>query len=137
MFPRSENIKHLAYHDNLTGLLNRNWLHKNINKVNTKYVYFIDINDMKKANKRGHVFGDRHIVNIVNSIPVDKTEPFIRYGGDEFVLLSNIDDKIETNELYSVGKFEFNGDLSESINFADELMIENKRLHKLKNEDKS
>ena len=54
-------LKYLAYHDSLTGLLNRNWLYKNIDQINTKYVYFIDINDLHKVNENGHTFGDEYI----------------------------------------------------------------------------
>lgn len=61
-------LKYLAYHDSLTNLLNRNWLKKNIEKINYKYVYFIDINNLHNINKNGHSFGDEYIKMITYSI---------------------------------------------------------------------
>ena len=61
-------LKYLAYHDVLTGLLNRNWLWRNLNTIMHKYVYFIDINNLKEINKRGHTEGDKHIKNVISKI---------------------------------------------------------------------
>ena len=63
-------LKHLAYYDMLTGLLNRNWFYKNMNKLKYKYVYFIDINDLHKINKHGHAVGDEHIKKIILEIKI-------------------------------------------------------------------
>ena len=49
IFTEYKEIKYLAYHDSLTGLLNRNWLYKNIDFIDHKYVYFIDINGDRKS----------------------------------------------------------------------------------------
>lgn len=123
IFKEYKELKYLAYHDALTGLLNRNWLYKNIDKITGKYVYFIDINDLHKVNEQGHTFGDKHIIRVVESIK--HRGVLIRYAGDEFILISDFENEVETNELYSVGVCEI-GDLSESINIADSKMLESK-----------
>ena len=122
-------IKYLAYHDSLTGLLNRNWLYENINFIKTKYVYFIDINDLHIINKNGHTFGDEYIKKIISSIKHNGT--LVRYAGDEFILFSNYINEINTNEFYSVGCSFVSKTIEESIKESDSKMIENKK--KVKN----
>jgi len=73
-------LKYLAYHDSLTGLLNRNWLYKNIDQIKAKYVYFIDINDLHKVNEKGHTFGDEYIKKVIATIKHNGT--LLRYAGD-------------------------------------------------------
>ena len=123
-------LKYLAYHDSLTGLLNRNWLYKNISTINHKYIYFIDINDLREVNKRGHTCGDEHIKNIISKIPQFKCDYLIRYAGDEFILFSNYENLIKTNDLYTVGESKNNGNLINSIMDADMKMIESKNIFK-------
>lgn len=125
-------LKYLAYHDPLTGLLNRNWLYKNAEKITAKYVYFIDINNLHKVNERGHTFGDEHIKNIVNSISVLREDRFIRYAGDEFIIFSNRPSAIETNALYAVGCVLIGDDIEASISEADTEMLRNKKTYKTK-----
>lgn len=126
-------LRHLAYHDSLTGLLNRNWLYKNIANIKCKYVYFIDINDLHEVNKVGHTFGDKHIVKCVEAIKKDKSDYLIRYAGDEFVLITN-NTELKTNELFSVGKCEIKECLNEAINLADAEMLKSKSLWKSERE---
>lgn len=139
MFSRIRNIikeykkiKYLAYHDSLTGLLNRNWLYENINDINYIYVYFIDINNLHEINKQGHTIGDEYIKNIVSGL-VNKGL-LVRYAGDEFILFSNFENIIQNNNLYSVGyskvyKEVFNNVLM-AINEADINMLKNKTKNK-------
>jgi len=126
-------IKYLAYHDALTGLLNRNWLYKNMNDILLDYVYFIDINDLRKINEQGHTYGDKHINEIVNSINTIDNEILIRLAGDEFILFSNRNDAIKTNKLISVGCCKIDDlDLRTAINLADTDMIKSKERLKTK-----
>jgi len=120
-------LEYLAYHDSLTNLLNRNWLYKNIDNIKQSYVYFIDINDLHSINKKGHMFGDDHIIFVVKSIKIDKDEILIRYAGDEFILFTNKKNKLHCNKLYSVGVSVINGSIKNAINNADENMIINKK----------
>lgn len=123
-------LKWLAYHDSLTKLLNRNWLYKNINKLKFEYIYFIDINNLKEVNKQGHTFGDNYIKKFVKSVNCDKSDIFIRYAGDEFIILSNTKNKFKTNKVYSVGVSKIINDLKTSINLADTDMLKSKLLWK-------
>jgi GGDEF domain-containing protein len=127
--------KYLAYHDPLTGVLNRNWLNAQKMSIKNPYVYFIDINDLTEVNKFGHTVGDMHIINVVKHIPQVDGDYLVRYAGDEFILFSNYENLISTNKLYSVGMSTNRGDLPNSIMEADIKMIESKKAFKnIKNE---
>lgn len=142
MFPRIKkffteykNIKYLAYHDSLTGLLNRNWLYKNIDNIDRIYVYFIDINDLKEKNKNGHTHGDEHIKYVVNVIKKNLKEfdIFIRYAGDEFIVFSNNFHAVKASNLYTIGKTSLlDKDIREAIKDADKNMIIEKNERKFK-----
>ncbi|MDD1444073.1 GGDEF domain-containing protein [Dolichospermum sp. ST_sed3] len=126
-------LKYLAYHDSLTGLLNRNWLNKNINNISYSYVYFIDINDLYKINKNGHEAGDEYIktiVGIIRKTCIGKSDIFIRYAGDEFILFSHRNNALETNELFSVGISSIKTDVLSAINEADKDMLKSKQKFK-------
>lgn len=123
-FIEYQELKFLAYHDSLTGLLNRNWLYKNSHKIKTKYVYFIDINNLHEINKNGHSFGDKYIKDTISSISARGT--LIRYAGDEFLLFSDFKNEIETNKLFAVGFSEIKNDIFDSINEADLEMLKSK-----------
>ena len=123
-------LKYLAYYDSLTGLLNRNWLYKNIDQIKTKYVYFIDINDLHKVNGNGHTFGDEYIKKAIATIKHNGT--LLRYAGDEFILFSDYENEVETNNYFSVGISKVNGCLIKAINFADTEMLKSKLLWKSK-----
>lgn len=132
IFTEYKELKFLAYHDSLTGLLNRNWLYKNINSISCKYVFFIDINNLTKINKAGHTEGDKHIKNCVKKMTKDGI--LVRYAGDEFILFSNNKNAIISNQLFCVGKSIIKDDnLLRAINKADFNMIKNKKNEKFTN----
>ena len=122
-------LKYLAYHDSLTGLLNRNWLYKNIDKIKAKYVYFIDINDLHKVNENGHTLGDEYIKKAISTIKHKGT--LVRYAGDEFILFSNYENEVNTNAYYSVGCSIVSKSIEDSIKDSDSKMIASKKLYKL------
>ena len=122
-------LKYLAYHDTLTGLLNRNWLYKNINEIKAKYVYFIDINDLHKVNENGHTFGDKYIKEAIATIKHKGT--LVRYAGDEFILFSDFENEVETNKYFSVGCSIVSKSIEDSIKDSDSKMIASKKLYKL------
>ena len=122
-------LKYLAYHDSLTGLLNRNWLYKNIDQINTKYVYFIDINNLHKVNENGHTFGDEYIKEAIATIKHKGT--LVRYAGDEFLLFSNYENEVKTNTYYSVGCSIVSKSIEDLIKDSDFKMIASKKLYKL------
>lgn len=87
----------LAYTDMLTGCQNRHLLDKRLEEYAAYGVSitlaFIDVNGLKKVNDQyGHMEGDRYLVNItrmlseaIDGLNID----LFRYGGDEFVMMSN------------------------------------------------
>lgn len=124
-----QELKYLAYHDSLTGLLNRNWIYKNIDKIKTKYVYFIDINDLHIVNENGHTFGDEYIKEAIATIKHKGT--LVRYAGDEFILFSDFENEVETNKYFSVGCSVVSKSIEDSIKDSDSKMIASKKLYKL------
>ncbi|WMS87530.1 GGDEF domain-containing protein [Pleionea litopenaei] len=89
----------LAYHDSLTGLINRRRLFDLfdtlkllvIRRKEKLTVIFIDLNDFKMINDNfGHDAGDHSLVKIARRIKsvVRDTDVVSRVGGDEFVILA-------------------------------------------------
>jgi len=126
VFTEYREIKYLAYHDALTGLLNRNWLYKNVDSINYKYVFFIDINNLTGINKDGHTEGDKHIKHCVKHMKCINSI-LLRYAGDEFIMFSNDKDAIWTCKLYCVGRSTIDDSIMDAINRADIEMIKIKR----------
>ncbi len=97
---KNERIKHLAYHDYLTGLPNRMQLKERLNSELAcasktglyMALFFIDLDGFKKVNDDyGHGFGDTVLSmasNRLNNIKRN-TDFLARVGGDEFVLIIN------------------------------------------------
>lgn len=130
-------IKYLAYHDSLTGLLNRNWLFKNIDNIEKKYVFFIDINNLTEINKQGHTFGDEHIILCVKKMKMSLHNTFdylVRYAGDEFICFTNKPNALKTNKYYCVGKAKNTKNIKHVINIADNRMLKEKK--RIKNLEK-
>lgn len=91
-------MEHLARHDALTGLYNRNAFHERFKQSqelarrhNTQMgVLFIDIDNFKTINDRlGHDSGDKLLLELARKLKlsVRTTDTVCRYGGDEFVVL--------------------------------------------------
>jgi diguanylate cyclase (GGDEF)-like protein len=148
----------LLYQDSLTGLKNRHYFDKIISEIKTKEklcFIIIDLNELKAINDAyGHLVGDELIKLASLKIKeIFKDFEHIRFGGDEFLLISEnkteeslkklIDDsltvarhaKIEfediTLEGFSFGiGYAIRKSLDESINSvfkrADEAMYQNK-----------
>ncbi|WML49522.1 EAL domain-containing protein [Neobacillus sp. PS3-34] len=98
-----EMIRHLAYHDYLTGLPNRNMLDSRLSKEldqaadknNHIAILFIDLDRFKEINDTlGHSVGDLLLVEVAERLKTAVFEKDIvfRQGGDEFiVILDNAD----------------------------------------------
>lgn len=94
----------LAYTDMLTGCSNRQLLDKRIVEY-TRYgrditLAFVDLNGLKKVNDQyGHIEGDTYLKTVSNTL-VELTKSrnidLYRYGGDEFILMS---DTLKEQEL--------------------------------------
>lgn len=125
-------IKYLAYHDALTGLYNRHYLLR-LNTADYRYVYFIDINNLKSYNREDHFAGDLHILRCAKDISdnyLDKGDCLIRYGGDEFILLSKRPKAMAQSNLYSVGESRILRNFTHSLVKADREMLKNKERSK-------
>ena len=95
---REAEMRHRAYHDELTGLPNRTHM---IEKGELALIFhaqnerkcaliFIDLDGFKAVNdNEGHDAGDELLIAVAQRIQraVRKTDMVARYGGDEFVIL--------------------------------------------------
>ncbi len=94
-----EMISNLAYHDPLTGLLNRisllktiqNHLDQPIHKICEGVLFYLDIDGFKMVNNTyGHDIGDLLIVQIASRIKEQRpTDDIARFGGADFILLTS------------------------------------------------
>ena len=87
--------------DKLTGLFNQRYLdnyssffaeNSNQQKLEEIFLIFIDIDDFKKVNdNNGHAIGDIVLQNVANIIKssIRTADIAIRYGGDEFLIITN------------------------------------------------
>ena len=89
---------HLAGHDPLTGLPNRNLMRDRLEQELTRAkrndtkiaIMFIDLNDFKQVNDRfGHKAGDQVLQSVTARMKecVRASDTLARFGGDEFVII--------------------------------------------------
>ena len=104
----NKTIDQLEYnnrHDGLTGLRNRKALEEDVLKITRSHVtaYMIDVNYFKEINDTyGHAAGDEVLVQTARWLKtVFSEDRCYRYGGDEFLILSDDDDS------YSEDTFRF------------------------------
>ena len=109
----AERIRHLAHHDDLTGLPNRllfNYeLHKALSRTQragtTAAVLFLDLDRFKIINDTlGHDAGDTVLRQIANHLRacVRGTDTLARVGGDEFTLL--VEQPHEAQDLNAIAQ---------------------------------
>lgn len=97
-----EEYKNKAYHDSLTQAYNREFFHQEIVPKLSKLeninlgVILLDIDHFKSINDTyGHDVGDlvlKHLVNTI-SFRLRKEDYLIRWGGEEFLIISHIENK--------------------------------------------
>jgi diguanylate cyclase (GGDEF)-like protein/PAS domain S-box-containing protein len=88
-------LRHLAMHDPLTGLANRNLLHERLEVAIRESsrpvaVLFIDIDDFKSLNDTlGHGYGDNALCEVARRLSANLRDGDLaaRLGGDEFAVL--------------------------------------------------
>jgi diguanylate cyclase (GGDEF)-like protein len=99
-FADLEMFKKHAYYDSLTGIANRllidEWLEKKLKVFKDKKegfsIIFFDIDHFKSVNDNyGHKIGDEVLVELAELIQIQLTnrELFGRWGGEEFIIISN------------------------------------------------
>lgn len=96
---KEEHLKFLAYHDQLTGVMNRGLFEKKVMKIisesgpdKTFCIVFLDVDNFKEINDSfGHSFGDKLLCAVVSRVKENlRTQDLVcRTGGDEFVLMIN------------------------------------------------
>lgn len=112
-------VKYLSEHDDLTNVFNRRaglaLLNENLSGAESRKSKFslcyIDINGLKDVNDSlGHVSGDELILTIVESIKniIRHNDFIIRMGGDEFLIIFNDSNMVETEGVWSRITDEFN-----------------------------
>ncbi len=93
-----EKMKHMATHDELTGLANRVLLKQQMSKAISMHqrqhlklaVLFVDLDGFKKVNDSyGHESGDNVLIQVAKRIEgcVRNSDTVARFGGDEFVVM--------------------------------------------------
>ena len=89
--------------DNLTGIYNRNYLNEYVDNLykrrkGTISVFVIDIDKFKSINDTfGHDKGDEVLIKVALVLndaceKIDKKLKLARYGGDEFIIVGDVDD---------------------------------------------
>ena len=106
---RLNELQHLAYHDSLTGLPNRQLFIEQLNKMvlnNQDYtVLFIDLDRFKQINDTyGHDAGDKVLIECAKRICecLPSEAMLARLGGDEFVVL--LDSKLNHQDAMLLDK---------------------------------
>lgn len=95
---RDAQLRDLANHDSLTGLLNRRRFNEELKKEimdilrtdRTSALFFIDLDQFKYINDAcGHPAGDRLICKVADELQrsIGRDDLIARFGGDEFVIL--------------------------------------------------
>lgn len=150
------NLWKLAYTDMLTGCHNRQLLNKRLEEYagygSPVTLAFIDINGLKTANDQyGHMEGDRYLIDVTRILTENTAGQNIdlfRYGGDEFVMMSNTLDSSQITDLLTRANqqlFKIPAPYTRSISFgvvcgncsdyqklideADEMMYQHKLKH--------
>lgn len=89
-------LKNKAYHDPLTGALNRQYFYdyydENRQNITSLGIIMVDLDYFKKINDTyGHGIGDDVLKQVAESIQnsIRNDDTLIRWGGEEFILLIN------------------------------------------------
>lgn len=101
IFQQNERIKYLSFHDELTGLYNRNYFENEVKKISDGRldpigVFVMDVDGMKLINDSlGHQAGDKALKEMSRLLrkTFRKSDIVCRIGGDEFsVIIPRVND---------------------------------------------
>ena len=104
IFEKSKKDEYMAYHDNLTGIYNRQYFNESISRTihdlytskSSASLLMLDLDFFKKVNDTyGHQVGDDVLITFTKTISknIRNNDIFARWGGEEFVLLLNYTDE--------------------------------------------
>ena len=105
----NDKLRYFALMDNLTGLYNRQGLQSNLDKKfeetdRLTAILYIDLDNFKYYNDNfGHEIGDLILVSFANTIKkICGDNGFaVRYGGDEFLIIMNLEHREDVIEIAS------------------------------------
>jgi len=85
-------LENLSYHDQLTNAYNRLSLQEMLKKANGMFYFGIfDLDNFKQINDTfGHDFGDECLKTVADLLRQYYGEKVFRFGGDEFVVISDL-----------------------------------------------
>lgn len=147
----------LIFTDGLTGIYNRKMINNYAESFSNKeehYVMMVDVNKFKEINDSyGHLEGDKaliYVASVIRRISEEKHFFFGRYGGDEFIIITNdaneddvkefikkvndsldeADEKLGFPISASIGYHKINNSLTlhEALAKADKLLYEEKEI---------
>lgn len=151
-----EYFKRESRFDSLTKIRNRKCLYEDAQKYMDRKIefslIFMDLDNFKEINDYyGHIVGDCYLLNFANEVTrVTKGNEFYRISGDEFVLLSLKEKRLDLLDIlnhlhipncnsdieflgvsYGVADYPFDGNnLGKLLSCADNRMYEEKRYRK-------
>jgi diguanylate cyclase (GGDEF)-like protein len=90
-------LKDNYHHDPLTKVFSRASFEEIKKSYKYKSLIYIDINKLKQVNDTyGHSFGDKYLIKFAQNLTkVFKDDKVYRIGGDEFVVISQLDNRLE------------------------------------------
>lgn len=95
----TDELRKIVYIDNLTHAYNRKWFDDTIldkdgvSMIKQGVLVVVDLNKFKHINDTyGHTIGDKVLIHIAHKLRTTGGD-VIRYGGDEFIVLFNTDEK--------------------------------------------
>jgi diguanylate cyclase (GGDEF)-like protein len=126
---KEEKILYLNYHDSLTGLYNRAFFEKEIERLDTESqlplsVITGDINGLKLINDWfGHVEGDKLLISVSKILEncCRKTDIIARIGGDEFnILLPRTSSEVTYGIIENINSSceEYNKKVTRELNYT-------------------
>ncbi|QFU22666.1 EAL domain-containing protein [Shewanella eurypsychrophilus] len=100
------NLERLAWRCSLTGLYNRGYFNKELDKTQSGQLILIDLCGFKRFNDTyGHESGDELLVEVARRLKhfadVNKTKQLARVGSDEFAVIIHLNDRVEIDYLIS------------------------------------
>ncbi len=105
LYQRILHLEEQVYLDELTKMQNRKWLFEDVLSNNTfkrdGALTFIDIDKFKVINDSyGHIAGDKVLVMIAQLTTRLVGSNTVRYGGDEFIVISESSDSIKQKKFF-------------------------------------